>query len=80
MGYSTYIVGADAFFNQDTLDEYTAWVRFRPLYVSNWRILHIDGFEAGLGPVPGHFLWTNTPGPGNIRVECKWVDDSKVLR
>jgi hypothetical protein len=53
----TYIVGANAFYDKDLIDQWklntdlSAFTTSRIwlFYRSNWRILHIDGFEPGYG-------------------------------
>jgi hypothetical protein len=52
MSKATYIGGREAFFNQGMLEELKDWVSFGCFYVSNWRVLHIDGFEGGYPPLP----------------------------
>lgn len=58
MSYRTYIVGADAnlFYSKKAMDQLKGNMFFSQLsdyklfgYYSNWRILHIDGFESGYG-------------------------------
>lgn len=48
-GYATYVVGADSFFDKDLLSTFTRnfkWTVMRASYSSNWRVLHVDGFEG----------------------------------
>ena len=52
MSKNTYLVGQQAFFDQTTLrmaqeQMFTGLWRLGWVYRSNWRVLHIDGFEAG---------------------------------
>jgi len=46
-GYSTYIMGDVSLFNRDEAGilRACAVARQRWAYMSNWRVLHIDGFE-----------------------------------
>lgn len=49
--YKTYVVGADAFYDGATIStlreqiSFNAASQLRLGYLSNWRILHVDGFE-----------------------------------
>ncbi len=47
LAYSTYVVGAHAFYDPRMLDDVRKNIPsfFAPIYFSTWRILHIDGFE-----------------------------------
>lgn len=45
-GYRTYIMGTDAITLFDT-DFLKTLKPYQWLYISNWRVLHIDGFEGG---------------------------------
>ena len=57
-GYSTYMVGLDAYFDSDVL--YQAGIQLgasvrRNHFLASWRVLHIDGFEQGfeiMQPLP----------------------------
>jgi hypothetical protein len=52
MGTTTYLLGKDAvFFDKAFLAELP--MVFPRTYISNWRMLHIDGFED-LYPLPAH--------------------------
>lgn len=57
--YSTYIMGTQAiaaFAMPECAKNH--W----HLYRSNWRILHIDGFEPGFGSRLFHFKWATSVG------------------
>ena len=55
MSYRTYIVGTESmYYDQTLINELKAsmpWF-FKLLYRSNWRVLHIDGFEPEFHPLP----------------------------
>lgn len=75
--YSTYVVGCEAFFNQATLDEYKDWLGWSSTYISNWRILHIDGFE-GFYPRHVHFEWAQEVGERTFDGTHEWINVGKV--
>ena len=45
MSHCTYLCGSDAYLSQDLLELARENMFFREPYKSNWRVLHIDGFE-----------------------------------
>lgn len=58
------------------------------LYRSNWRILHIDGFEPGYGSRMVHFDfethavkpgWAPKVGERTVYENCVWVNTGKVM-
>lgn len=59
----TYVVGANAFYNRDLIKQLQECMLFRVSaqhYRSNWRMLHIDGFEY-------------EPLPASNRHEIRWA-------
>lgn len=57
--YSTYVMGANAML-QINLSKCAK--KHWHFYLSNWRILHIDGFEPGYGSRLFHFKWATGVG------------------
>jgi hypothetical protein len=80
MSYATYVVGADSLISPMIVDNLkrsfadATFLRRLQGYRSNWRVLHIDGFEHS--PLPAHrgkmiqFGWrygTTTTGMPEVR-------------
>lgn len=57
MNSATYVVGREALL----IDLWPRSLRLRPIYESNWRILHIDSFEPGYGNRIVHFEFKMQP-------------------
>ena len=78
MSYVTYIMGKRAIMDSSLLDaltESTAQRKYQH-WLSSWRMLHIDGFEALVGVLAGAYvpvhseienIWSN----GQLRVKIK---------
>ncbi len=48
------------------------------VYRSNWRILHIDGFEPGYGSRQIHFEWSQKVGERTFDGTHVWVNAGEV--
>lgn len=63
---------------RENLPNLTDLIDFRPLphrYKSNWRILHIDGFEPGYRPSTIHFDFKVGVAPGLRETQsCNYCD------
>lgn len=75
--YRNYVLGSEAWYNRNAIDAWKmqtdmsglltpAWTWYR----SNWRILHIDGFEPGFGNRLIHFDFKLSAMTRDS--ECEW--------
>jgi hypothetical protein len=79
-GYSTYVMGAAAVYNSALLKQLKENVSFGYCYISNWRVLHIDGFEDGYPSLPRssgqglYFTWNENFGGKTQDGAYEWTN------
>lgn len=84
-GYATYILGAETFYPHDLVQIAQQQI-YRDgfmtsrwhCYFSNWRILHIDGFEPGFGSRTIHFEWAQKFGKVTHMGNYEWMNAGKA--
>jgi hypothetical protein len=69
--YKTYVMGSECMYDSEMIrlmrmaTDLSSFTKMRPWlwYRSNWRILHIDGFEPGYGSRQIHWDFSIKAGP-----------------
>jgi hypothetical protein len=86
-GYNTYVLGERAFYTSAMLEQLQENISaFGRCYISNWRILHIDGFEDGYIFLPErggydiHFTWSQKVGQKTQDGSIEWTNLGKYQK